>query len=337
MVATVFVFGLLVLFHELGHFITAKAVGMRVEEFAIGFGKKIIGMQRGETLYSLRLIPLGGFNKISGMDPDEETDERSYCKKPIWARMVVIVAGSMMNFLLPIALFFIVLFSSGISTPSTAPILGELLANKPAVTAWLLPGDKIVLINGQQVATWNELVATVKTGDRELHFVFERDGKRQETIVNAEWDEQGKRNVIGALPVIDQRELGAGEALVLAVKQTADVFQRMIVGLVQMVTGRAEADLAGPVGVAQMAGEVAAMGIIPLLNFTAFLSINLGIINLLPIPALDGGHFVSLVIEAIRGKALDTGWTQRIQLIGIALLLTLMVFATFKDVTRILF
>ena len=139
LVATIFVFGLLVLFHELGHFITAKMVGMRVEEFAIGFGPKLFSYQKGETLYSLRIIPLGGFNKIAGMDPDEEKDERAYTAKPIWARMIVILAGSTMNFILPVLIFLGIFLTAGINTPSPEPIFGEVMEGKAAAQAGLMP------------------------------------------------------------------------------------------------------------------------------------------------------------------------------------------------------
>ncbi|MBO5244776.1 MAG: RIP metalloprotease RseP [Selenomonadales bacterium] len=334
-IATIFVFGILVFVHELGHFLTAKAVGMRVEEFALGFGKKIVGVQKGETLYSLRMIPLGGFNKISGMDPEEEQDERGYSSKPVWARMIVIVAGSFMNFILPILLFFIVLMSSGVNTASNEPVLGELIDGKPAVVAGLAEGDRIVEINGVKIKDWHGVVDTLKAADQpEVMITYIRDGVQSETVVTAEWEPGTKRYLIGVLPKIDHRYLEADEALITAVKQTGDIIQRMLAGLGQMVTGQTKAELAGPLGVVQMTGEVASLGFIPLLKFMAFLSINLGIINLLPIPALDGGHFVTLVVEGIRGKAISSKKIHAIQLIGFVLLIGLMIYATISDITR---
>lgn len=334
-IATIFVFGLLVFVHELGHFLTAKAVGMRVEEFALGFGKKIIGIQKGETLYSLRMIPLGGFNKISGMDPEEEQDERSYSAKPIWARMIVISAGSVMNFILPVFLFFIVLLSSGISTPSNEPIIGELVDNKPAIMAGLEAGDRIVEVNGKSIEDWQGFVQALKeVNDPEVEIAFIRDGVLDATMVTAEWEPATKRYLVGATPIIEHRYLDAPEAFWLAIKQTVSVIERMIVALTQMITGEVKAEVSGPLGVAQMAGEVAALGILPLLRFAAFLSINLGIINLLPIPALDGGHMVTLVVEAIRGKALEAKKIHAIQLVGFVILMGIMIFATVKDIAR---
>lgn len=334
-IATIFVFGLLVFVHELGHFLTAKAVGMRVEEFALGFGKKIVGVQKGETLYSLRMIPLGGFNKISGMDPEEEQDEGSYSSKPLWARMLVITAGSIMNFILPVILFFIVLMSAGISTPSNEPILGELIESKPAVVAGLEVGDRIVEVDGKLVQDWNGVVEALKDAkQQEIEIAFMRDGVLDATIVTAEWEPNTKRYLIGVLPIIDHRYLDAPEAFWIAIEQTGDVIERMITGLMQMITGQVKAEVSGPLGVAQMAGEVASLGILPLLKFAAFLSINLGIINLLPVPALDGGHVVTLIIEGVRGKALSAKKIHAIQLVGFVLLMGLLIFTTVKDIAR---
>ncbi len=335
LVATIFVLGLLVFVHELGHFLTAKAVGMRVEEFALGFGKKIVGFQKGETFYSLRMIPLGGFNKISGMDPDEDLDERSYLSKPLWARMLVIMAGSVMNLILPVLLFFIVFMSSGVNLPSNEPVLGELIDNKPAIMAGLESGDRIVEVDGKFVNDWKDVVAAIHDAKQaEIEIAFTRDGVLDATMVTAEWEPVTERYLIGVLPVIEHQYLDADEAFIMAVKRTVSVTEQIIVGLKQMVTGERKAELSGPIGVVQMTGEVASLGILPLLSFAALLSINLGIFNLLPIPALDGGHIVMLILEGIRGKALDGKPLRMIQFIGIALILALMIYATVGDVAR---
>ncbi|HWR43127.1 RIP metalloprotease RseP [Sporomusa sp.] len=336
-IATIFVFGLLILFHELGHFITAKSVGMRVDEFAIGFGPKLISRKVGETIYSIRIIPLGGFNKIAGMDPDEEQDERSFSAKPIWARMLVIVAGSAMNFVLPIILLFIVFMSSGVDTPSNQPLIGAIFPEKPAATAGLLPGDRITAVNGSPIDSWRQFVSVIQgNAGSKLTITYTRGSESGKTaILTPEYDEKGKRGIIGVTPQIDKYQPGMLESAGLAAKQTYIVAQSMLIGIGEMITGKSAADVAGPIGVAQMAGEVAQLGIIPLLQFAAFLSINLGLINLLPVPVLDGGHVVTLAVEGLRGKPLDKNQMQFIQMIGFALLMLLFVVATFKDISRL--
>jgi regulator of sigma E protease len=335
-IATVFVFGLLIFFHELGHFVTAKMVGMRVDEFALGFGPKLFSHKHGETVYSLRIVPLGGFNKIAGMDPDEEQDENSFNSKSIWARILVIVAGSTMNFILPVILFIVIFVSSGIDKPSEKPIVGNIFADKPAAQAGLLPGDLIIAVNDNKIELWQEFVNVIQanTGNK-LVIHYERNGIVQVTQVVPEYDARANRGIVGIMPQIDNFRPGVIESTGLAFRQTYLVASSMITSIAQMVTGQVAAEVAGPIGVAQMAGEVAQLGIIPLLQFAAFLSINLGLINLLPVPVLDGGHVVTLVVEGLRGKPLNKNKMQFIQMIGFALLLMLMLVATFKDIIRL--
>jgi regulator of sigma E protease len=334
--ATIFVFGLLILFHELGHFMAAKSVNMKVTEFAIGFGPKLFSRKYGETVYSLRAIPLGGFNKIYGMDPDEEQDDRSFNAKPIWARMLVIIAGSTMNFVLPIIIFIIIYLSAGIETPSNQPILGNIFQDKPAYQAGLQTGDRIVSVNKQSIEDWRQFVSIIQAnaGNR-LEITYERGGVQHAVYIQPEFDPRANRGIIGVAPEILIHKPGFVESVTLAIKHTYLITSNMVSGIAQMITGKVEADVSGPIGVAQMAGQVAQLGILPLLQFAAFLSINLGLINLLPVPVLDGGHVVTLAIEGLRRKPLGRQSMHVIQMIGFILLMMLMIMATFKDVSRL--
>lgn len=335
-IATILVFGLLVLVHELGHFITAKLTGMRVSEFAIGFGPKLLWKKSGETEYSVRAIPLGGFNKIDGMDPEEEQDERGFSRKPVWARAVVIAAGSLMNFVLPVLLFTIVFFANGIETVSDKPMIGALIPGKPAVQSGLSVGDKIVKVNGAPVGNWREVVETIRVAKDSLTLeLVTVAGKPRTVTMIPEIDSKSGRALIGIVPVIDKHKLSLVESISRAVSQTFAIAGKMLTGLGQMFTGKAEADIAGPIGVMKLTGEMAQLGIVPLLQFAGFLSINLGLINLLPVPLLDGGHLITLLLEAIRRKPLSAKQIHYTQMVGIALLGTLMLFATFKDLIRL--
>lgn len=335
-IATIFVIGLLVFFHELGHFITAKAVGMKVHEFALGFGPKLLSKQGGETLYSLRVIPLGGFNKIAGMDPDEEQDEFSFNAKPIWARMLVIVAGPLMNFFLPILLFVIIFLGAGIDTPSDAAVIGTVLQDRPAARVGLAAGDRVLSVNDIQIDSWRQFVSIIQvSAGKQLVLAYDRDNQKGSVTITPEFDPKANRGIIGVVPLIVNYRPGPLEAVSLACQQVYAIGTSMLSGIGQMITGRAPADVAGPIGVAQMAGQVAQMGILPLLQFSAFLSINLGLINLLPVPVLDGGHIVTLAVEAVRRKPLSPQKMQYIQMIGFTLLMLLLLLATFKDITRL--
>ena len=338
-VASVFVFGLLVLFHEFGHFIMAKATGMRVDEFAIGFGPKIVSKKIGETEYSMRCVPLGGFNDIAGMDPAEnDAGDRGYCEKPVWKRMIVIVAGPLMNFLLPIVIFFFIFMIVGLSSPSTRPELGEVMPDQPAAMAGLQSGDRIDSINEEPVNEWDDIVRIVHGADGSpMKIAYHRgDEARQATVIPV-FDKQNNRMIIGIMGALDTWQPSVIEAAEAALFKTGYVIYHMIEGLVQIFTGEAAAELAGPLGVMQMTGTVAKLGFAALMNFAALLSLNLGIINLLPVPALDGGHFVTLLLEALRGKPLGEKAMHYTQIAGITVLVALMLFATKNDIVRIFF
>jgi regulator of sigma E protease len=250
--------------------------------------------------------------------------------------MFVIVAGSTMNFVLPVILFIAVFLAAGIDTPSDQPIIGKVFSDKPAAQAGLLQGDIVRTVDGQEISSWRQFVNAIQTNaGKSITINYERNGRADKTVVTPEFDPQGNRGIIGVVPVINNYHPGLFEAAGLAIKQTYVVASAMLSGLGQMITGKAPADVAGPIGVAQMAGQVAQLGVLPLLQFAAFLSINLGLINLLPVPVLDGGHVVTLAIEGIRGKPLNRNNLQFIQMIGFALLMLLLVVATFKDITRL--
>ena len=333
--AAIFVFGVLVTVHEFGHFITAKLTGMRVDEFAIGFGPKIYQQQEGETLYSLRAIPLGGYNRIAGMDPDDPAEPGSFKSKPIPSRMLVIVAGALMNFILPVLLFSGIFMVEGMDVPVNEPVLGTVTQYQAAERAGMKPGDRILTINGKKIADWNEVVAVLRAnGTKEVTLTAEREGKISSYKMTPVYNAELQRPLIGISPRMEKKSFTPPEAVKMGFKYTGYIITAMIDGLQKIITGRQAAEVAGPIGVAQMAGQVAQQGVLPLINFVAFLSINLGVINLLPLPALDGGHFVLLLLEALRGKPLGSKAMNNIQAVGVALILAITLFSTFKDITR---
>lgn len=333
--AAVFVFGVLVTVHEFGHFITAKLTGMRVDEFAIGFGPKLYQQKDGDTLYSLRAIPLGGYNKIAGMDPDDPLEPGTFKSKPIPSRMLVILAGALMNFLLPIILFSGIFMLEGRQELVNEPILGTVVDGMAAERAGLRNGDRILTINNKPVATWTEVVTNLRaSGTNPVTLTAESKGSVKSYTMTPVYDREAGRPLIGISPKFNKVSLGFFGSIKEGCVYTKNIIVSMLNGLYKIVSGKAPAEVAGPIGVAQMAGQVAEKGMLPLITFVAFLSINLGVINLLPLPALDGGHFVLLLLEGLRGKPLGSKAMTNIQMVGIALILALTVFSTFKDITR---
>ena len=304
--ATVFVFSLIVFVHEFGHFITAKLTGMQVDEFAIGFGPKIYSCTYGSTLYSLRAVPLGGFNRIAGM-----------------------------TFLLAILILWGVTFAVGTMTVSPQAVVGSVIENSAASQADMQEGDRIVSIGGTAITQWSDISQAVAEHSRSVvTVVVERDGKELSLDMIPQVDSQSQRATLGIMPVITKQSHGFFESAGMAVQRTGQLCQLMLVGIYEMITGETKADLAGPIGVAQLAGQVASVGFVNLLVFTAFLSINLGILNLLPIPLLDGGYIILLILEGISGRRMPKKALQYIQATGMVILGALFLFAMFQDISR---
>ena len=268
---------------------------------------------------------------------DNDAGERGYCRKPILSRMIVILAGSAMNFILPVVLFFGIFFFAGVQTPNPAPVLGTVLADNPAANAGLMANDRVVAIDGQPIETWQEMVDVIRTnhGTVPLTIQVDRQGQELTVSVTPHYDAAHDRGVIGIVNAYETAYPGFIQSVVMAFERTAMIVAMMMDALYRIVLELSGSELAGPIGVAQMAGEVAEMGIVPLLNFAALLSLNLAIINLLPVPALDGGHFLTLCVEAVRGKPLSPRVMHYIQNAGVGLIVVLMLLAMKNDVVRI--
>jgi len=333
--ATVFVFSVIVFVHELGHFMTAKVTGMQVDEFAIGFGPKIYSYQYGPTLYSLRAIPLGGFNRISGMSEEEELTATSFLSKGVSSRLFVIAAGAAMNFILAIFIIWGLMFTIGTKDISSEPIVGSVMTDSAASAAHIEKGDRIIAISGISIEKWSDISAAVAQHSQEvLTVTVQRNNENIDLTMIPKLEAQTQRPIIGVVPVIITQNHGFFESAVLSVERTGQICKMMIVGLYHMAAGTEKADIAGPIGVAQLAGQVASLGFVNLLMFTAFLSINLGIINLLPIPMLDGGYIILLILEGVTRRRLPARALYYVQMVGMCILAAVFIFAMMQDISR---
>ncbi len=333
-VASIIIFGLLIFVHEFGHYLFARLAGIHVLEFAIGFGKVLFGWERGGTRYTLRIFPLGGFCKMLGEDPEDALVEGSFQGKPVPQRLAVIAAGSFMNFLLAVILFALLYFFF-IGVPQTGTsVIGQVFEDGPAYQAGLEEGDKVVSINGIETKKWNDVVSMINTHpEQEIELKLLRDETHiAKTVVPQ--DDNG-RGLIGIAPASKKHAFFS--SLYLGLTYTWFLIQLIFVSLFQMISGSIPADVAGPVGIAAVVGEMMQEGVSNLISLAAIISVNLGIINLLPIPALDGSRIVFLILEGIRGKPVDPRKEGFIHFVGFTLLILLMVFIAFHDISRLVF
>jgi regulator of sigma E protease len=333
-IASVVIFGLLIFFHELGHFLVAKRLGIDVIEFAIGFGPKAVSRQIGETVYSLRVFPLGGFVRLVGEDPDEVEEEGSFQKQPVWRRFAVIASGPVMNFILAVLLFSLIYFAF-IGVPvyqSTA--IGELLPGGRAEQAGLMAGDRIISVAGEEVDKWHDLVALINAHpDTEIAIEFERENQLQALTVTPQRDPQAGVGLIGIWP--QTRMFAVFPSLSLGVTHTISFLRFIAASIMQMLTGSVAPDVVGPVGIIQIVGEVARTGVVNLLSLAAIISLNLGFLNLLPIPALDGSRLMFLVVEWIRGRPVDPHKESFVHFVGFTVLILLMIVIAYRDLVRL--
>jgi len=335
----------LILAHELGHFITAKASKVKVEEFGLGFPPRLFGIRRGETLYSLNAIPLGGFTKMAGEEDPKMLG--SLASKSIGTRLLVLSAGSLMNLLLPLLLFSIAFMVpyEVIIEPTVVEVVNP---GSPAARAGIEPGDTLLGINGKLVNNFSEFSRYVNLNlGKEITILVEHtDSTTEEIQVIPRWKPPENEGAIGierdiefalANRTIVSQHYPFWKAIPLGVSECIETFVLFKNAIISLFIGAASLQLTGPVGIAQITGEVAKAGISPLLEFAAFFSINLGIINLFPLPALDGGRIVFVLLEWLRrGKRIRPEREGLIHLIGFAMLMAVILVITYQDIIRII-
>lgn len=326
--AAIFVFLLVVLVHEAGHFTVAKMVGIKVNEFAIGMGPKLIQRKKGETQYTLRALPIGGYVKMEGEDESSD-DPRGFANVSVGSRIAVISAGAIMNFVLAIVVLSLVAFNVGV--PSTT--IDEIIEGSPAQEYGIVQGDRVVQIEGNPINNWEDIVSTINSQDPGtfIQVQVDRGGEIVNLDVKPTLDEG--RVVIGIVPAY---ETGFFSAIKSGFQETWYFLKLMFQFLGMLFQGNVSTnDLAGPVGVINEIGNAASMGFTSVLYILGFISINLGFFNLLPIPALDGSKIVFLLIELLRGKPIDADKEGFIHFIGFVFLISLMLIVTYKDLIRI--
>jgi len=338
----VLILGIIVFVHEFGHFILAKWNGVYVYEFALGMGPKLCGFKKGETEYNLRAIPIGGFCQLAGEDLDTDDDkkipkEKRLQNKKAWQRFLIMLFGPMNNFILAVLLIFLIAFIWGGATMD--PVIYEVEKNSACEKAGLKANDKVISINNQRIDTSDDisLYLAVASPKKTSKIVVERDNKKVTIKVKPKKvKEDGKETYRYGLSIKNKKTKGFVNAIVYTFRKTVSIFKQMYITLVYLFTGRISlSQLSGPVGIYSVVGQQRSAGLASLIYLTAFLSINVGVINLLPIPAFDGGHILFIIIEKIKGSPVKPELENKIHSIFLILLLGLMVIITFNDILRL--
>lgn len=330
LISAAVVLGLLVVVHELGHFAVAKAVGIKVQEFSVGMGPKIFQVKKGETDYSLRGVPIGGYVKMEGEDESSE-DERSFSNKPVISRIAVLFAGSFMNFLLAIVVLTGIFYTIGVVTTDIAGV-GE---DSPALEAGIEEGDRIIAVDGESARTPSAVQNYINLSEEDqVRLTLERGEETVEKTVGVIQDEEMGRRVIGVQFDVEQ---SLGAAVAGSFRETRTITVEIFNFFSRIFSGEADVsqEVAGPVGIVSLVGDATRAGFINVALLTAFISINLGIMNLLPIPALDGSRILFLLLEAVRGKPIDPEKEGMVHLVGFGLLIFIMLMVTYQDILRL--
>jgi len=350
--AFILVLGLLIFVHEFGHFIFAKLFGVRVLKFSLGFGPKVVGKVIGETEYVISAFPLGGYVKMFGENPDEqqvpgEDRKVSFAHKPVWQRFLIVLAGPLFNLLFSVVLFFMVFTFVGIPTSVDTTRIGNVNENSPAAVGGMQQGDAIVKIDNKETTTWMDVLEAVKNSQGKPVNVSVLRGDELLTleivpaidvVKNIFGEEVEKRYMIGIMKADEftfekTHVFGALQSACLQTWMYISLTAMGFVKIIQQVIPASE--LGGPILIAQVAGQQMEKGWLNLIYFIGLLSVNLGLLNLLPIPVLDGGHLAFLIIEGVRRKPMNERAQIVAQQVGIGLLGTLMVFVFYNDIVRL--
>ncbi|MEM7020967.1 MAG: RIP metalloprotease RseP [Pseudomonadota bacterium] len=346
------ILSVVVFVHELGHYLVARWAGVRVDVFSIGFGTELFGFNdRKGTRWKFSVLPLGGYVKMHGdADPTSSTvdvsalpDPDSFPAKTVWQRMAIVGAGPAANLLF--AIVVLALLFSSVGRPFTPAVIGEVQPDGAAAEAGLQPEDRIVAVNQEPLGSFEQLQGIVRNQpDVPLTFTIERAGEPIDLVVTPREtkieDRFGQIHTIGLIGIsrsgVEFRRLDPFSSLLQSSAETYRLITGTLHALGQIIVGSRKTDeLGGPLRIAQMSGEIAKDGLVPVIWFTAVLSINLGLINLFPIPLLDGGHLVMYGIEALRGRPLNERSQEVAFRFGLIVVLSLMVFATWNDLVQL--
>lgn len=339
----ILILGGIVLVHEFGHFIFSKLFGVYVYEFSIGMGPKLFHHKKkdGETEYCVRAIPIGGFVSLAGEDADDNSKiskDRKLYSKPVWKRFIIMIAGATFNFLFAFVLLFVMALIYG--SISTKPIVATVNSDYPAYEAGIREGDKIISIDGNKVLSWSEVQLYIASSNgKDISFeLMDTLGNKRNVVVkpNVVEDGDGNKSYVVGIGIDNTIRRGIGSSISYACETTVSLYKLMLTVIKQLFTGEVSTkDLSGPIGIYSIVDSQAKEGFQNIMYLTAYLSMNVGVINLLPFPAFDGGRVLFLIIEKLRRKPVPAKTEAMVNSIGFILLMLLMVYVTFNDILRL--
>jgi regulator of sigma E protease len=336
-VAIAFGIGLLVFIHELGHFIFAKKFGVKVESFTIGFGPEIVGYTYKGTRYAICSVPLGGMCKMLGESIDSSTGSKEeFFSQPWYKRLMIALAGPVMNYILAVMLFGVVIYFWGVGRPLDKPVVGEVISGKPAEKAGLKSDDMILSIDGVKITTWMEMAEIIhKSANVQLELRIKREESEFDINITPELDPVSKYGLIGITPAVEIRKVSILQSINYGIRSV--IFQSVFTVryLGERLIKWEKPEIAGPIGVAQILAKAAKAGMQQMLSILAFISTALGLFNLFPIPLVDGGHIMFSIIEGITGRRLNKKIIAISNYVGLALIMTIFLFATYSDLGRL--
>ncbi|BDU49621.1 RIP metalloprotease RseP [Haliovirga abyssi] len=330
---TLLMLTLIAFVHELGHFTMAKFFKVPVSEFSLGMGPKLFSKKKNETVYSLRALPIGGFVNIDGMEPDNEMENGFNTKKP-YQKFIILVAGVFMNFVLAyIILFFMAIFIGELK-PNNNPIVGN-VSKDSSVYSTLKKGDRIISIDNEKVETWDDIIKKLSIKKSDVNLIISRNNKIIKIKGKMKYNENAKRYLLGISGDVINVKYGIGQSFIKAGDNFIKVFDLTFKGLKMLVAGKVKSnEIAGPVGVVKVVKTFSAWGVSSLIFLIALLSVNIGIVNLFPLPALDGGRIIFVILEGL-GMKVNRTVEENIHKVGFILLLSLIVLLTFNDIKNI--
>ena len=327
--------GLIIFVHELGHFLTAKFFKMPVSEFSIGMGPQVFSLDTKETTYSFRAIPIGGYVNIEGMEVGSQV-ENGFNSKPAYQRFIVLFAGVFMNFLTAFLIIFSIVQMNGRMEYEEKAIIGALVKGG-ANEQILKVDDKILELDGKKITLWSDIPEVTKEAldKKELSAIIERDGKEEKLVLKLTKDEENNRVVLGISPKSKKTNLSFTESLIFAKNSFVSILKDTVGGLFTLFSGKADLkEISGPVGILKVVGEVSKFGWTSIASLAVILSINIGVLNLLPIPALDGGRIIFVLLELFRIKV-NKKWEEKLHKFGMVVLLFFIVMISVNDVWKL--